>query len=258
MRKAFLILLCSICTRVLFAQTHVTIIGTAHSQTPKFSPDSILNVLNKIKPDVILMELDTSLMDDKGNYKLGQMGGNEAIATRNYKAEHGDLIVRRFDLENRNAYYTTHNTFALERKLGHTIDSIYHYKGFSAADKQKIDSVYHMYQEDNRMSQLDIYTMNSKAFMDMSAKKQYWMYVKELEVVGNNPALKPYYDFYKDDGEFWIRRNKRMTENIIGYVNEFKGKKIVVLTGATHKYILTDNLKPLQSKQHFKLLDLPR
>jgi hypothetical protein len=93
--------------------------------------------------------------------------------------------------------------------------------------------------------------------MNLAAFKQYWMYDKQLEVIANTPDLRKYYDFYKDDGDFWVRRNKAMINNITAYLKEFKGKKIVVLTGAMHKYFLTAGLEPLQDKLDFELTALP-
>jgi hypothetical protein len=242
---------------VALAQTRITIIGTAHQKTAKFSSDSILSVLNKIKPDVILLELDTSLMDAQGNYKRRLLKGNEDVATREYKRLNPALVVRRFDIEDRNAYYTRNNTFAMEQKLGHAIDSVYNAGGFDVKSKMIIDTIFALYREDNRMSQMDINSVNLKTTMAMSEKKQYWIYVKEPEVVFNTPSLRQYYDFAKEEGDFWIRRNKRMTENIVNYAKKFNGKNIVVLTGFTHKYILTKYLTPLQNNNKFTLKQFP-
>jgi hypothetical protein len=49
-----------------------------------------------------------------------------------------------------------------------------------------------------------------------------------------------------------------MVTNIANYTKLFKGKTIVVLTGASHKYYLTNGLEPMQSKLNFKLNDLPQ
>jgi hypothetical protein len=38
----------------------------------------------------------------------------------------------------------------------------------------------------------------------------------------------------------WIERNQIMAENIIGVAKENPGKRLVVLAGATHRYILRD------------------
>lgn len=253
-----LVILCNVFT-FSFAQTTLTIIGTAHERTNHFTSDTLLQMLIKIKPDVILQELDTALMDSQGNYKGRATAdkGNEHVASMAYKNLYPKVVFRQFDIEDRSFYYSRHNTFAMENKLSISVDSLFSNGLLSDRNLQIISSLYKINGELNTMYGMDIHILNSKKYMKLAASRQDWMYNRQLEVIGSTPALKQYYDFYKDDGDFWIRRNKAMIHNIASYLKEFKGKKIVVLTGATHKYFLTDGLSPLQSRLDFKLLDLP-
>ena len=46
--------------------------------------------------------------------------------------------------------------------------------------------------------------------------------------------------FFRDQ---WRQRNQIMTDNIIKAAKQYTGKRLVVVTGATHRYILRDLLK---------------
>lgn len=260
MQKLFLSITLVLFVSIAFAQTSLTIIGTQHDPTPHFNSDSIYNVLLKIKPDVILQELDASLMDDEGNY-IGYgatMGGNEKLASLRYRSVNPNVIFRRFDIEDRNHYYQVNNTMAMEGKVGKSMDSLYRIGALSQDNlvlRQAFGQVnYRLHQLD----QSDIYGLNDENYMTIAEERQRVMYSNLLQIVSSTPQLKKYTDFQKEDGDFWVRRNERMIHNISEYIKQFPGKKIVILTGSFHKYYLTNGLKPMQSKLHFKLKDLPR
>lgn len=244
---------------ITFAQTSIVILGIAHVRSERFNPDSILEVMNKFKPDVILMELDTSLMDAQGNLKGKMMAAdeNEEIAMKQYKNANPAVQVRRFDIEYRSQFYQSHKTFATEARLGKTVDSLWKHNGLDRESMQIISTFYRVNSAIDILSDMGITMMNSKEYKHMAEFRQNWMYQKELAVIARTPALHEYYDFYKDDGEFWDIRNKRMIANITNYTKAFKGKKVLVLTGRMHTYYLTDGLKPLQSEFGFKLVDPP-
>jgi hypothetical protein len=261
MKKHHLILLLIAgCYFTSSAQTNITIIGTSHEKTHHNNADSILTVLKKIKPDLILLELDTALMDEKGNFKGRAINntGNEFAASRIYKELNNNVILRRFDIEGRSAYYDQHKTFAMENKLGHAIDSLFNSHLLDETSMQIISRYYKMNQSLNELYDSDLKTLNSKEYTKLAGARQYGLYQELLAVIDRTPQLKTYYDFQKEDGDFWTVRNKAMADNITQYVKQFKGKNIVVLTGAMHKYKLIGYLEDLQASFNFKLNDLPQ
>jgi hypothetical protein len=258
-KKLFTLALFIFIVKISTAQTIVTIIGTAHFKTSSFDADTLYKILNAIKPDVILQELDTALMDHDGNYKGRAIldTGNEHIASVRYKRTNTNVIFRPFDIAGRSVYYSSHNTFANENKLWKDIDSLFK-KGEISKDNMQIVSVLYAANSTlNILYDMNVKTLNSKDYMRMAAFGEDWLYNKQLEVIAGTPGLKRWYDFFKDDGDFWATRNHAMINNILGYIKTFKGKKIVVLTGAMHKYFLTDSLDTMQSQYQFKLMELP-
>jgi hypothetical protein len=251
----------SLLIKFVAAQTTVTILGTAHFATQGMNADTLYQMICRIKPDVILQELDASLMDAKGNYKgrILKDTGNEHLASLRYKVIHPDVVFREFDIAYRNAYYRQHNTFANENKSSRSLDSLFSRGLLSRKNLDIISKLYHLNDSLNRMyydSQLRF--LNSPAYMSLAREREFWLYTKLPEVFESTPALHKWHAFEKDDADFWDVRNHAMINNILGYVGTFKGKKIMVLTGAMHKYYLTEGLQPKQAKYHFKLLDLPQ
>jgi pheromone shutdown protein TraB len=64
--------------------------------------------------------------------------------------------------------------------------------------------------------------------------------------------LKPYYE---KNRIFWRDRNEKMANNIIEYIQEYPGKRVVVLTGLFHKHYLMDLLYQAQQRDLFKLVE---
>ena len=104
---------------------------------------------------------------------------------------------------------------------------------------------------------------NNSKTDSIAQDRQLFMYDKFLKIINNNSIFNntysikkdrdsiSYYDGYKRAAEFWELRNKTMAKNILHFVNEYKGKKIVVLNGFFHRYYLHSILKPKQASNAF-------
>jgi hypothetical protein len=61
--------------------------------------------------------------------------------------------------------------------------------------------------------------------------------------------------FFRDQ---WRQRNRIMADNIIKAAKQYTGKRLVVVTGATHRYILRDLLKDEKSielKEYWQIIE---
>ena len=85
--------------------------------------------------------------------------------------------------------------------------------------------------------------INSGAYdFIIEIKKSLW-YEIVPEVLGKYQEYKGLIEsshFFRDQ---WNIRNKIMADNIVKADKEYTGKRLVVVTGATHRYILRDLLK---------------
>jgi hypothetical protein len=78
------------------------------------------------------------------------------------------------------------------------------------------------------------------------------LFMSIVDSVAVAGSLKPYYDKKKN---FWRERNEKMASNIIEYIQEYPGKRIVVLTGLFHKYYLMDLLFQVPQRDLFKVVE---
>jgi len=93
--------------------------------------------------------------------------------------------------------------------------------------------------------------INSSEFNELCRKRSFVMYEQGLEMIRNTPDLHDHLDFWELVCDEWERRNKTMAANILHWIGEFPGKRLVVLVGAAHKYFLLDELIPKQKEYDF-------
>ncbi|MDB5231098.1 MAG: hypothetical protein JWN76_1903 [Chitinophagaceae bacterium] len=250
LRIAYIFVLLITPSQFCSAQTRIFIIGCQHNTTKNFTADTISEVLKNIKPDIILMELDSSLMDASGNFKHF-FSSNENDAVRKYQSKFPAAQLRRFDFEGRNAYFASTRLFQKEQVLWKLVDSLYFSNHIEGNMRNILAAHYNATNALNNLDQLGIKTLNSAEYLSLSKFRQNWMYHEVLQVIGATEVLKPFYEFYKSDGNFWEFRNKTMSQNILKYIKEFKQKTIVILVGSYHKYMLMDLLQPEQKQGNF-------
>jgi pheromone shutdown protein TraB len=61
------------------------------------------------------------------------------------------------------------------------------------------------------------------------------------------PGYETLIDDYNFEKQQWLERNKIMADNIVKAAKEYPTKRLVVVTGATHRYTLRDLLKDVNS-----------
>lgn len=223
------------------SQTYLTIIGTQHYPTDKVNSNTLYKELQKIRPDIILMEYDSANMDKKGNFLI-QSNENEQVAVKRYLKEYS-VIVRPFDFEGRNRFYSQNQTFKKEQDFFSVRDSLFSNGLLDSISNAIFQEFLQVNNILNVLANETLYDLNNKTSMSVTKLRQDLNYNKLLIMCDRNDQLSRYKEFWKQNGEFWIFRNKQMIENILNYCNEFKGKKIVVLTGFYHKYFLHEGLE---------------
>jgi hypothetical protein len=87
MKKIAVTLLTSLIFLTAFGQTKVCLIGELHEENEIINPDTLINILKKIKPDVILIELDSQFFTSNFDFNLDlvldpdSMSGNQNVAS---------------------------------------------------------------------------------------------------------------------------------------------------------------------------------
>ncbi|HEX7845504.1 MAG TPA: hypothetical protein VF476_06835 [Chitinophagaceae bacterium] len=250
--------------------TVVCILATVHHSNPNYNADSIVAILNQFQPNLILTEEDTALFE---NYhksydrtlqrplfaRLGRSFGFgnpeeiEGISVRKYKISHPAVDIRPFDYEGRNAFYVTNNSFFKEAEVSNRLEHLANNRSLTK-EQAVIWSVYLNINDTlNRLTNQTPHDINQQVFYELTERRQYYQYHKVAEIVNSNDSLKEYSEFYKTNADFWDTRNKRMSEHIANFIRQYPNKRIIVLTGAMHKYYLLKELRPLQNQLNFRL-----
>ena len=250
--KIFLLATLVLITQFSQAQTYLTIIGTQHYPTENINSQSIYEQLNKIKPDVVLMEQDSSTMSDDGEFLINS---NELEPTSVKRLEKDyNVIVKPFDYKNRNKFYADNQIFTKENSFFHSMDSVYSNKLMDSLSYCVYRNMIEVNTILNTMgSNADLKELNSVTYQQVSKLRQDLNYNGFLGICYRVKYMQQWAKFWKQDGDFWTFRNNTMVDNILKYCDQYKGKKIVVLTGAMHKYFLFDAIEKKQKANHIIL-----
>lgn len=241
----------------LSAQGKILVLGTVHSETKYITKDTLLKVLDKFKPDIILMELDTSLMDINGKFKVEPTKLSlESIVASDYQTNHPHVRLAGIDVANRNAHYKSHNTFNKEAKLSKTIDSLFQNNMLNDTAWFLTSSLKSAGQILNNYGHLTLAEINSINCMKIASVRQNLLYNKQVQMIRNNNQLKPWYIFAKENAEFWDLRNRTMVNNILNFANKYPNNKIFILTGYFHKYAIIDGLKTKLTRRKIDLVEV--
>ena len=244
-------------------QTELILLGTVHQAVENFTPDSLYNILVSIDPDLILFEVDSSFFTEKFRFKR-TWDSNEHIATVNYMNTY-DVAVRPYDFTGRNSYRIKIGSRPTDGKALALLDSLYTNKALSLPEQKIYKEFLEVSDLLDSFAYLGTKSFNNATTDSIAEVRQQYHYKKLLKIMDNTPIFHSTYLIkedgdsisyalgYKRAGEFWNLRNQTMAKHILHFVDEYKGKKIVVLNGYYHRYYLKFLLTPLQKENNFIL-----
>ncbi len=247
MKKIFLVLTLLI-TSIGYSQNKVWLIGTAHEANKYINPDSLTAALNKIKPDLILIELESKHFTKDYDFDLTKysiedyLTTNENIASYKYKQRYGTQL-RPFDIDGRHDFYEKENYREKENKRFGEMLNMHKNNKFSedcSIDFEILLSALNSYSKLNFSS---LRESNSEVATKFLALKNKISFEIMISIVKRTKELEKWMSFAKLRKDYWDKRNNTMAENIIKYTDEFKGERVVVLVGNDHKYALVEMLK---------------
>lgn len=254
----FIVLLFCTCTST---KTEIVLLGTVHRPIQNFTPDSLYNILLKIKPDLILFEVDSSFFDKEFNFKK-TWDSNENIATVKYM-KNFKVDVRPYEFTGRNEYRIKIGSRPTDSKALQLLDSLYDSNVLNALDKRTYNDYLKINDSLNSFAYLGAKAFNNSKTDKIAQTRQLFQYKKLLEIMQEYPVFEntyyvrsggdsiSYIEGYKKAAEFWDLRNYTMSQNILSFVKEYDGEKIIVLNGYFHRYYLNSLLKPKQEELNF-------
>lgn len=231
-------------------QTNIYIVGTVHDRTNNFNSDSIFSILTKLKPDLILMELDSSSFDRDFNL-IDRTRTNETLGVKKYLSKHPTLI-RPYDINGRNRVISVSEieTEALNRisAIEWRLDS---------AQRQTLAEFRQTNKELVSLLKKNPFGINQPYTNALVEKNQKLMYQGLMEIIESREELEDFRITYRQSGVFWDRRNSKMVQNTLIFLDMdiFKNKTIALFTGFMHKYYFLNQLLPKQEMHGFVIKD---
>ena len=229
--------------------TEVVVIGTAHQPGPFFTHDTLSEILQQQNAQVLLMEGDRSDFDKEGGLgkdlvvRLGKelASSVEGPAVVKYEQVSG-VRAQPFDIEGRNRFFQEKDYFRKQAALLAKISSLYEENKLSPEAAGLIETLSAFSQIIDKFALDRPEVFNSAASDAVVERDHQYLYDGIRKIVALTPALKDFSSFWSETSEFWIRRNDAMVQNILGYVKQNPGKRIVVICGFEHRYYLRREL----------------
>jgi pheromone shutdown protein TraB len=232
-------------------RTEIVIVGTVHSPTTKFTEETLVTILRRVNPDLIMLELDPSFFDS--SFALPEKYQNIAMETKAVAAygKTASVKMRPFDIEGRNKFYQEHDYFKRELSLNQEIGRMYGGGQLSPEAKLIFEGLRALAAVRDSCGAERPEVINSSACDTAIEKKQDYAFKGIGKIVELTPALKEFKPFWSLADEFWGRRNEAMVRNIIKYSKELQAKRVVVLCGYEHRYYLRNRLIEQAPKEGF-------
>lgn len=223
--------------------TELYIIGTVHESTEAFNSDTLLNILNEIKPDVILVECDSSYMTRDFRLKEDiEYAFLETSAITEYLKVRS-AVLRPYDISGRDEFLDNIIWKKTESDFFYDIVSMYETGKFNTESANIYERNYSMVKIAEEMIFSKASYINSPAGSSYTDTINYYTYEGLRKLINITPELEKYKPYSDRVCSYWEKRNKAMIKNILEVVDFYEGKKIVVLCGFAHKNILKKGIQ---------------
>lgn len=232
-------------------KTEIVVVGTVHAPTPNFDEKTLAGILSRVKPDLILLELDPSFFDGSSNLLETYQGVSlEARAATAYAKATGAKL-RPFDIEGRNRFYQEHDYFNQEAKLNREVGRLYAAGQLPTEARLLFETLLSLSAVRDACGAERPEVFNSGACDAAVERKHHYAFKGLGRVIELTPALKESAPFWALADDFWARRNAEMVRNIIALSKELRPRRAVVLSGFEHRPYLKRRLAELAPASGF-------
>lgn len=221
--------------------TEIIVIGTTHAETADYSSLVLQQMLDRVRPSVILYEVDSSFFDSDGRLKAQYRDGQEGKAVWLYHLNTG-VPIEPYEMEGRNQYYEKTNYFAREAAFSEKLSALFERGQLTPKSTAQLTAVLASFDLRDTCSNAKPEFINSPVCDAIVRKKHYYMYEVLRSVAEENEGLHEFTDFLTEAAAFWKIRNDAMAANIIAHAKNRLGQRIVVITGFEHRPELLDRL----------------
>lgn len=253
MSRFLLYLVCVFFSLKGFGQSKVTIIGNVHYPSAAYNADTLYAILEQLKPDIILMELDSIAFAKifKQQYPSKE---NEPVATLLYISRNPHTTATPFEFEGRDNYRKEKGIKQASGQVDKLLDSLYKNKLLNKKQYRTVAKYYELTDTLTEYTKKPIAAFNNPRTDSLCRIRQYYQHVAIRKVINQRKEFGQHFVVttsqervslqraYNRLCDFWDLRNKTMAKNILQTVSQNPGKKIVVLTGFFHRYYLLQEI----------------
>lgn len=228
------------------------LLGTVHEATPSLNADSIYALLLDFKPDLILIELDSTFFYDDFTFRT-LFNGNEIVAVSRYKMNYPATEIRPVEFEGREEYRQKIGVFPeITYDFAKVLEQLHSSKSLTALENNDIKRLFYYDSLVNQLKTEKLSVINQKRTDEIVDSLNFYKYEKLKEISekysvfrsqkmidskNDTVSVKDNFDLYVD---FELnKRNNALANNSINMIHSHPNKRIIILVGFAHKpYIL--------------------
>ncbi|MDU8886814.1 hypothetical protein RXV94_11635 [Yeosuana sp. MJ-SS3] len=243
--------------------TEVYVVGSMHFETNNFKRDDLYTYINKVAPSIILYESDKQTANRMVNrtdffnqlmssFKKGNKV--ESFVAIRFLKHHPEAKVFGYEWEDRDRFHFKHN---YRKNMGKLIGLAHKLNREKALSNQesKIMSDYHEVRKryNNLGNSKTLYDFNNPITDSIINIRQTYVYHIIPEILKSKELSDDLKEFLPFHMNYWDTRNMAMVNNIVNQIKNNPNKRIVVLTGYSHRYYLIGELKKLEEEFNFSV-----
>jgi len=246
-------------------ETKLTILGTMHFPTEKINADSIYEVLKKVNPDYILMEIDSSFFNPDFTFKK-TFDENEYNAVSKYQKDKPSVKIRPIEFEGRNEYRKSIGIFPEASLVFRKLNRLHNEKSYLPNEQKIWDKYEYYWALSDSLDNGNLKSINNEKADKIIDSLMHYQYSELIKITDNRTefedaglidakkdtiTLKEYYKKWaKFEG---TDRNNALSNNILNIVKENPNSTFIVLTGFKHRFYIIKILSPLEKQNNFEL-----
>ncbi|AWV96905.1 hypothetical protein [Arcticibacterium luteifluviistationis] len=204
------------------APTEIMVIGAMHKPEPNFNADILFNILEEVKPDLILLELDSAKFT--ADFNLKEVRENELEASDRYQKEYPATLLRPYEFEGRNEYRINAGSRPTDGFTTKLLDSLNKANLLTPSEAEIVNKYQALLEPLIVLAAKSPENFSNPTTDSICAERQYYQYqmLRKITDVREEFATrfhtKPngekisYRDGYKLAGDFWDLRNQTMAK----------------------------------------------
>ena len=243
--------------------TEIYVVGSMHFETNNFKRDDLYAYINKVSPSIILYESDEQTVNRMVNRTdfLNQLmssfkKGNkvESFVALRYVNHRPESKVLGYEWEERDRFHFKHNYRKNMSKLLGTAIKLNKENLLSNEESEIMNEFFTVNKKYNNLgNSKTVYDINNPISDSIIKMRQEYVYDKIPQILNSKELSEDLKTFLPVHMNYWDTRNKAMVHNIVNQIKNNPNKRIVVLTGYSHRYYLVDELQKLEEEYDFSV-----